>query len=355
MDPVQNELLSWTLSKKDSPIPYMKTQECEIELAETERERKLPPAPFYHTNTKTGKPTQEMDATRAILLTLAREGKPMTVHAISKVMDMPRTNVGRYCRQLKKLGVVKAEELRQKSQSQSYWPYSLTYEGRVVALSIDLTMEHGAGLDRKALTKECIEQMPFATPFHKFAQSTYLAFLERGREDIVQNWLKGISEAVFRDGVSDVFVGAWMAASGFDIGDKVVLGVIDEAFSKLSRKEAVATKFYLKYALQAGVIEDLIRHPRGEIGEEFFKEAAKKEDLDSYYIPFTCPRCNYFDPRKAVTVREMLACYITNRTPVCSNCRMWSKIDVVEDEKKRPKAERTRRGLRLEVKQPNAK
>ncbi len=315
----------------------MKIRPCPIELAVEKREGH-PPAPFYHTITKTGKPTKEMKGTRTIIFTLAKEGKPMTVHAISKSTDMPRANVGKYCKQLKKAGVVKAEELKQPSQS--YWPYSLTYEGRLVALAIDLSMEHGGGLDRKRLTRELVEQMPFATPFHKFAQKTYLAFLEHGREDIVQEWLKRVAEAVFRDGATDAFIGAWMAVSGFNVGDKVALKVIDEAFSKLTRKDLLATKFYLKYALQTSVIEEIVKQSKGT---EFFKEAEKAdEDPNVFFMPLKCGRCGYYDPHRALTVREMLACYITNRSPVCTNCRMWTKLDIDEKEHKERAEVKTR-------------
>ena len=95
----------------------MKTEQCITELAVEDKEQKPAAAPFYHTNEKSGKPTKEMIGTRAVIMTLAKEGKPMTVYALTQATDMPRANIGKYCRQLKKLGVVKADEVKKPSQS----------------------------------------------------------------------------------------------------------------------------------------------------------------------------------------------------------------------------------------------
>jgi hypothetical protein len=294
-----------------------------------EEPEKRPPAPFYHTHTHTGKPTREMIGTRAIIIKLALAENPMTKYAIEKATGMAPASVSKYCKQLRKMDILKVEEA--KKPGQSYRPYSLGYGGKLAVLAIDLTTEHGLGLDRTALTKELVEKMPSATPFHKFAQRTYQGLIERGRGDIVQDWLKRIAESTYRDGATDAFVGAWMAASGFTLTDKVALSVIDDVFSKMSRKELTATKHFLKYSLQSTVIEELVKQDKGL---DFFKDVEEEEDVDNFYMPFKCGRCGYYEPRRRVSIREILRCQMTDRSPVCTNCRMWSKMNFNEEEGK---------------------
>jgi hypothetical protein len=283
-----------------------------------EEKEKVVRAPFYHTHTETGKPTKEMLGTREIIFILAKANKPLTKHAIGRLTDMPPANVGKYCRQLRKIGILDVEEV--KHPSQSYWPYSLTWVGKLVALALDLSEKEGRGIDRDALTKELINTMEPATPMHKFSKHIYQTMIERGREDIVQEWFRRISETAYREGQTDPIAAAWLSAAGFDMGDKFVLSVINEAFSKLSRADTLATKLYIKQGIEQGVMDEIIRQNKGV---EYFKEYIG--DPDIIYIPFKCKRCGNYEPRRRTKIKELLVARMTGKSLFCNACRMTTK------------------------------
>jgi hypothetical protein len=265
-----------------------------------------------------------MLGTREIILTLAKKGEPMTKHAITKATGKAPTNVGKYCKQLRKIGILNVEEV--KHPSQTYWPYSLSYEGRLVALAIDLATEHGTGIDRMAITKELVDDMPIASPFHKFAQKVDATLIERGRIDVVQDWMRRIVESAYMNGYSDPFEAAFLAVSGFNVSDKLALKVIDDVFATMNKKDMIATKLFIKHSIQTQVIEEIVRQDKGK---EFFDRTVENPDV--LYMPYKCLRCGYYDPRRETTLREFLVARMTNRSFVCRGCRMWVKMDYDKD------------------------
>ncbi|MGD0395631.1 MAG: hypothetical protein ABSB26_01815 [Nitrososphaerales archaeon] len=135
-------------------------------------------------------------------------------YALNKETDLDPASILRYCRDFRRLKILDLHKIEKTNQISTQ--YELTYEGRMVALVLDLDSEHGSGLDRKKLLKELIENMPAASAFHKFSQRVYSVLIEKGREDVAMDMLRRSVETAFEKGIAGPWLGGMFAATEID-------------------------------------------------------------------------------------------------------------------------------------------
>lgn len=123
-------------------------------------------------------------------------------------------------------------------------------------------------------------------------------------------------------GLADPFSIASVAVSEFDVEDRFIIGVLDEVFASMNRKDSLAAKLYIKYSIQQQVMEKAVLQDKGP---EFFRRFV--EDPDVVYIPYECPRCGHFDPRRKTKIREFLIARLTGKSLKCVQCRLTVKMD----------------------------